>query len=96
MVQWKLILELVAVAAAITAVVVSCILMFKSIPALNREVNRLQLEVDKLERKYKDGVPDVDGEEDLPERGGEGDKKDEDKKDEQKDEQKDEDNKDDQ
>ena len=82
MVQWKLILELVAVAAAITAVVIACIMLFKTIPALNKEVNRLELEVTKLERKYKDGVPDVEGDEELPSRDG-------DQKDEQKDEQKD-------
>ncbi len=65
-VPWKFITEIVGVACAITLVVVCCIWMFKTIPQKNKTVNNLQLEVNKLERTYKNGVPDA-----VPEGEGE-------------------------
>jgi Tfp pilus assembly protein PilO len=67
MVSWKFVMEIVGVALAIVAVVVCCIWMFKRIPNTSEKISELETEVERLEKKYKDGVPEEkaegDGEE---------------------------------
>jgi FtsZ-interacting cell division protein ZipA len=77
MVSWKFVMEIVGVALAIVAVVVCCIWMFKRIPNTSEKISELETEVERLEKKYKDGVP----EEKVGEDGGEKKKEDEEKKD---------------
>ena len=70
MVSWKFVMEIVGVALAIVAVVVCCIWMFKRIPNTSEKISELETEVERLEKKYKDGVPE--------EKVGEGEEKKED------------------
>ena len=66
MVSWKFVMEIVGVALSIVAVVVCCIWMFKRIPNTNEKISQLETEVERLEKKYKDGIPEekvVEGEE---------------------------------
>ena len=64
MVSWKFVMEIVGVALAIVVVVVCCIWMFKRIPNTSEKISTLETEVERLEKKYKDGIPEetVEGE----------------------------------